>query len=50
MVELLIVTLYLLNNEEQLYSCISNYSMKHVLIDSLDAPDFRLTFYNVKSL
>ena len=24
--------------------------MKHVLIDNVDAPDFRLTFYDVKSL
>jgi hypothetical protein len=43
---------YLLNNEErpECIPCISNYSLKHVLIDCVDVVDVRQTFYNVNCL
>jgi hypothetical protein len=43
---------YLLNNEErsECIPCNSNYSLKHVLIDSVDVADFRQTFCNVNNL
>ena len=33
-----------------MYSCNSNYSLRHVLIDCIDVVDVRQTFYNVNSL
>ena len=43
---------YILNNEERQegFPCNSNYSLKHVLIECVDASDVRQTFYNVNSL
>jgi hypothetical protein len=43
---------YLLNNEErsECVPCNSNYSLKHVLLDSVDVSDIRRTFYNVSSI
>ena len=43
---------YLLNNEErpECIPCTSNYSLKHVLIDSVGVADVRQTFYNVNNL
>jgi hypothetical protein len=40
---------YLLNNEER-PECISNFSLKHVLIDCVDIADVRKTFYDVNNL
>jgi len=33
-----------------MYSCNSNYSLKHVLTDCIDVADVRQTFYNVNDL
>jgi len=43
---------YLLNNEERQegFSCNSNYSLKHVLIECVDVSDVRQTIYNVNNL
>jgi hypothetical protein len=43
---------YLLKNEERLecIPCDSNYSLKHVLIDCVDAAYICQTFYNVNNL
>jgi len=43
---------YLLHNEERQegFPRNSNYSLKHVLIECVDASDVRQTFYNVNNL
>jgi hypothetical protein len=43
---------FLLNNEErpECITCISNYSLKLVLIDCVDLADVQHTFYNVNNL
>ena len=33
-----------------MYSCNSNYSLKHVLLDCVDVSDVRQNFYNVNNL